>query len=90
MTPEDYERAQRKLTRYGHHFDMSLNSTLPADIVKTKAGKVAKRQPNYHERPKNYYQAQCSFRALKTTGSKEEIMTLLKTRNLSQGYCPEV
>ncbi|KPI41997.1 uncharacterized protein AB675_5552 [Cyphellophora attinorum] len=82
MTPEDYERAQRKLTRYGHYFDMNLNSKLPADIVKTKAGKIAKRQPKYDERRKDYYQSQCSFRGLKTTGSKEELMNLLKSRDI--------
>jgi hypothetical protein len=82
MTPEEYERAQRKLTRYGHYFDMSLNTKLPADIVKTKAGKIAKRQPKYDERRKDYYQSQCSFRGLRATGSKEELMTRLKARDL--------
>lgn len=47
MTPEEYQRARRKLVRYGEHFDMSLNSKLPRPLVKTKAGKVAKRQPAY-------------------------------------------
>ena len=73
MTPEEYERAYRKLVRYGEHFDISVDSKLPQPVVKTKAGKVAKRQPPYDERPKSYYQAQCSFRGLKTSGGKDEL-----------------
>ena len=50
--------------------------------MKTKAGKVAKRQPQYDERPKSYYQAQCSFRGLKTSGGKDELQQLLQHRDL--------
>jgi hypothetical protein len=84
MTPEEYERARRKLIRYGEHFDMSVNSRLPHPVVKTRAGKVAKRQPPYNERPKSYYQAQCSFRGLKTSGMKEELQQLLQHRDVSK------
>jgi hypothetical protein len=63
---------------------MSVNSRLPHPVVKTKAGKVAKRQPPYNERPKSYYQAQCSFRGLKTSGTKEELQQLLRHRDVSK------
>ena len=84
MTPEEYQRARRKLVRYGESFDMTVDSKLPQPLVKTKAGKVAKRQPPYDERPKSYYQAQCSFRGLSTSGSKEELQQLLQHRNVSK------
>ena len=82
MTPEEYERAYRKLARYGQHFDISVDSKLPQPLVKTKAGKVAKRQPSYDERLKSFYQAQCSFRGLKTSGSKDELQQLLQNRDV--------
>ena len=82
MTPEEYERAYRKLVRYGEHFDISVDSKLPQPVVKTKAGKVAKRQPPYDERPKNYYQAQCSFRGFKTSGGRDELQQLLQDRDV--------
>lgn len=50
--------------------------------MKTKAGKVAKRQPPYDERPKSYYQAQCSFRGLKSSGVKDELQRLLQDRDV--------
>jgi hypothetical protein len=84
MTPEEYERARRKLVRYGGSFDMSVNSRLPQPVLKTKAGKIAKRQPGYDERPKSYYQAQCSFRGLKTSGTKEELQQSLLHRDVSK------
>ena len=68
MTPQEYERARRKLVRYGDLFDMGVSSKLPQPLMKTKAGRVAKRQPQYNERLERYYQAQCSFRGLKTSG----------------------
>lgn len=40
MTPEQYAEAERKLERYGHDFDMSLDSKLPQPLAKTKAGKI--------------------------------------------------
>ena len=50
MTPQEYERARRKLVRYGELFDMGVSSKLPQPLMKTKAGRVAKRQPQYNER----------------------------------------
>jgi hypothetical protein len=82
MSPEEYQRAGCKLVRYGEHFDMSLDSKLPQPLKKTKAGKVAKRQPAYDERTKSYYQAQCSFRGLKTSGGKDELQQLLQHRDV--------
>lgn len=52
MTPEDYQRTQRKLTRYGHSFDSNLDQKLPAPLLKTKKGGIAKRQPKYERKNK--------------------------------------
>lgn len=81
MTPEQYVQAKRKLQRYGHSFDIGVNSKLPQPLLKTKAGKIAKRQPGYDKRPKAYYQAQCSFRGLQTSGSIEELQQALQGRD---------
>lgn len=61
---------------------MNLDAKLPQPVVKTKAGKVAKRQPPYNGRPKSYYRAQCSFRGLKTSGGKDELQQLLQHRDV--------
>lgn len=84
MTPEQYEQARRKLTKFGESFDMSLSSKLPPPTVRTKAGKIAKRQPRYDKRPKSYYQAQCSFRGLSTSGSTEDLQQALQSRDVEQ------
>lgn len=84
MTPEEYQRAKAKLTRYNHPFDISVQSKLPLDVVKTKAGKVAKRQPTYNKQPKSYYQAQCSFRGLKTSGTIDDLQLLLQQRDAAK------
>ena len=84
MTPEQYKQARRKLVRYGVSFDMSLTSKLPSPVVRTKAGKIAKRQPQYDKRPKTYYQTQCSFRGLTTSGSIEELQQALQSRDIRQ------
>ena len=63
---------------------MSLTSKLPSPVVRTKAGKIAKRQPQYDKRPKTYYQAQRSFRGLTTSGSIEELQQALQSRDVRQ------
>lgn len=84
MTPEQYEQARRKLTRLGESFDMSLTSKLPPPVVRTKAGKIAKRQPQYDKRSRAYYQAQCAFRGLASSGSTEELQEALQNRDIRQ------
>lgn len=84
MTPERYEQACRKLTEFGQSFDMSLTSKLPPPTVRTKAGKIAKRQARYDKRPKSYYQAQYSFRGLTTSGSTEDLQQALQSRDVEQ------
>jgi len=85
MTPEQYEQARRKLTRFGQSFDMSLTPKLPPPIVRTETGRIAKRQPQYDKRPRSYYQAQCSFRGLSTSSLDEELQQALQNRDVEQG-----
>jgi hypothetical protein len=82
MTPEQYEQACRKLVRHGEHSDPGVNSRLPQPVVKPRESKIAKPQVPYDERPKSYYQAQCSFRGLNTAGTKEELQELLLHRDV--------
>ena len=84
MTPAQYEQARRKLTRFGESFDMSLTSKLPPPVVRTKAGKIAKRQPQYDKRPRTYYQAQCSFRGLTSGSLTQELQEALQSRDVGQ------
>lgn len=84
MTPEQYEQIQRKLIKFGESFDISLTSKLPPPTVRTKAGKIAKRQPQYDKRPRSYYQAQCSFRGLPTSSLIEELQQALQSRDVEQ------
>jgi hypothetical protein len=84
MTPEQYDQVRRKLTRFGESFDMSLTSKLPPPVVRTKAGKIAKRQPHYDKRPRSYYQSQCSFRGLTTSGLTEKLQEALQSRDVGQ------
>lgn len=84
MTPEQYEQARRKLTRLGESFDMSLTSKLPPPVVRTNAGKIAKRQPQYDKRSRAYYQTQCLFRGLTSSGSIEELQQILQSRDIRQ------
>lgn len=84
MTPEQHEQARHMLTRFGESFDMSLTSKLPPPVVRTKAGKIAKRQPQYDKRSRAYYQAQCSFRGLASAGSTEELQQALQSRDIRQ------
>lgn len=83
MTPEEIERAQKSLSRYNERFDPNVDQHLPADLVKTKKGAIAKRQPHYAKRTQAYYKAQCSFRGLRTTGSTDELQQILKFRDRS-------
>ncbi|KAK4496922.1 hypothetical protein PRZ48_011371 [Zasmidium cellare] len=84
MTPEDYKRLHGKLNRYGEHYDPNVDTHLPPDLVKTKKGAIAKRQPYFRPRSAAYYKAQCSFRGLKTSGKIDELQQLLKMRDVSQ------
>ncbi|KAF2170566.1 hypothetical protein M409DRAFT_19385 [Zasmidium cellare ATCC 36951] len=84
MTPEDYKRLHEKLSRYGERFDSNVDTHLPADLVRTKRGAIAKRQPHFPARNAAYYKAQCSFRGLKTSGKIDELQQLLKTRDIAQ------
>lgn len=83
MTPEEIERAPKSLSRYNERFDPNVDQHLPADLVKTKKGAIAKRQPHYPKRTQAYYKAQCSFRGLRTTGSTDELQQILKFRDRS-------
>ncbi|KAK5716747.1 hypothetical protein LTR15_009639 [Elasticomyces elasticus] len=47
----------------------------------TKTGKPRVHQPHVQKRTKAYWQAQCSFRNLKGTGSLEDLQTRIRTRN---------
>ncbi|KAF2770638.1 hypothetical protein EJ03DRAFT_335371 [Teratosphaeria nubilosa] len=81
MTPAELAKAQRKLSRYGEQYDAYVDSHLPAEVVMTKAGKVAKRQPKFDRKTQSYYKAQCSFRGLPTAGKADELMDLLRSRD---------
>jgi hypothetical protein len=72
------------LTRYGFHFDPACDRYLPAvDLKKTKAGKIAKCQPSVTRQPKRWWQAQCSFRGLRTGGNVEDLQQRIRQRDKS-------
>jgi hypothetical protein len=56
---------------------MNANSHLPPALVKSKVGKVVKRQPYFTPRTVAHYKAECSFRELKTSGPEEELPQIL-------------
>ncbi|KAF1974898.1 hypothetical protein BU23DRAFT_504780 [Bimuria novae-zelandiae CBS 107.79] len=84
MTPEEYEAAQTKLLRYGEAYDANVDKNLPSEPIKNERGAIAKKQPPFRNRPKAYYQAQCSFRGLRTTGSIEDLQNRLRFRDKSE------
>ena len=73
---EEQNKLTGKLTRYGERFDVNVEASLP---VLTKAGKPRVHQHN--KRTKAYWQAQCSFRSLKSAGSTEELQIRIRTRD---------
>ena len=81
MTPEEYDHAQRQLTKFG---ELSLTSKLPPPTVRTKTGKILKRQPQYGKRPRSYYRAQCLFRGLPTFSLTEELQQARQNRDVEQ------
>lgn len=73
MSPEEYKQAKGSFVRFGDRFDAGVEDHLPPEVVRTKKGAISKRQPRWEPRSKAYYQAQCSFRGLETTGERGRI-----------------
>lgn len=84
MTPEELKKAEGQVVRYGEHFDSNVDRYVPGEPLKTKAGKIRVHQPRYEQMRKTYYQAQCSFRGLRSAGSLDELQARLRTRDKSR------
>ncbi|KAK5699921.1 hypothetical protein LTR97_006055 [Elasticomyces elasticus] len=78
----ELDRINKKLSRYGERYDANPDAYVPVfPPLMTKAGKPRVHQPHVQKRTKAYWQAQCSFRNLKGTGSLEDLQTRIRTRN---------
>lgn len=85
MDPAEVKKLESSLVRYGEHFDLRVDDYLPAaEPLRTKAGKIAKRQPKLQRKTLNWWKAQCSLRGLKTTGQVEELQARLRSRDKAQ------
>lgn len=82
LDPSEIEEVKMKLIRYGSPFDLECDRYLPLkEPIRTKAGKIAKRQPEIRVMSRSYWQAQCSFRGLPTSGSVEELQRRIHARD---------
>lgn len=77
------------LSKDGYKFDPQYERFLPLlEPVRTKAGKVAVRQPNIPKKPAAYWKAQCAFRSLTQSGTIADIQDRL--RNVDALMTPEL
>ncbi|KAK5689085.1 hypothetical protein LTR17_026534 [Elasticomyces elasticus] len=78
----ELDRINKRLSRYGESYDRNPDAYVPVfPPLLTKAGRPRVHQPHVQKRTKAYWQAQCSFRNLKGTGSVEDLQTRIRTRN---------
>lgn len=72
------------LLKHGHKYDPHYERYLPLlEPLRTKAGKIAVRQPNISKKPAAYWKAQCAFRNLIQSGSIADIQGRLRVADAS-------
>ena len=77
------------LLKDGQKYDSQVDKYLPLlEPVRTKAGKVAARQPKIPAQSAYYWKAQCAFRKLSQSGAIAELQARL--RNTDAGMDPEL
>ncbi|KAK1067151.1 hypothetical protein LTR12_014384 [Friedmanniomyces endolithicus] len=85
MTPEEFQIVTSKLVHFRQSSDSNPDAYLPSlPGALTKAGKPRLQSRWVSTKSKEYWQAQCSFRNLKVTGSVEELQARMRTRNTAR------
>ena len=80
MTPEEVQKLQEQLTRYGTSYDPEVDQYCPP-LVRIKSGAIAKRQPKVRDMGTHYWKAQCSFRGLKVSGRIYDLKDRVRDRD---------
>lgn len=83
LTTEEYEEACEELCRYGYNYDRDVDEHIPIEMDRMVAD-MSRKRPKYLTKPrkKTYYQAQCSFRGLASTGTVIELQQRLEYRDI--------
>lgn len=77
------------LSKDGHKFDPQFQEYLPLlEPLRTKAGKIAVRQPDMQKKPTAYWKAQCAFRGSTQSGKIADIQQRL--RDVDAAMIPEL
>jgi hypothetical protein len=80
LGPQTFTCSGEGLVNKGHAFCSDIEGFLPLlEPKRTKAGKIAVRQPQIASKPKDWWSAQCAFRGLKPSGKIADLQGRLRS-----------